>query len=106
MPALSVARDSVLPSPHPRALGPAAGVAGGEGPDPAGNPHATAPSDAEVRQELGVVQSINRAIAAGKGLVFPIQPLAIAVPPSEWSLDEGVDIATAGGACGGRAVEV
>jgi len=105
-PALASAAAPGLPAPHPQAIEPAAGVAGGEGSDPVGNPHATAPSDAEVRQELAVVQSINRAIAAGKGLVFPIQPPSIAVPPSEWSLDEGVDIATAGGACGGRAVEV
>jgi murein DD-endopeptidase MepM/ murein hydrolase activator NlpD len=38
--------------------------------------------------------------------VFPIQPLARALPIATWSLDQGVDIATAGGACGANAVEV
>jgi murein DD-endopeptidase MepM/ murein hydrolase activator NlpD len=78
----------------------------GVGGDPVGNANAAAPSDAEVRQELAVVDSINRAIGSSGGLVFPIQPPSLAVPPTEWSLDEGVDIATIGGACGARAVEV
>ena len=99
------ADSSGLPSRHPQLVEPAPGVAGGGG-APLGDPNARAPSDAEVRQELAVVQSIDRAIAAGGGFAFPIQPLAVAVGPSQWSLDQGVDIATAGGACGARAVEV
>jgi murein DD-endopeptidase MepM/ murein hydrolase activator NlpD len=94
-----------LPAPHPQAVDPTAGVDAGEG-APVGNPNAHAPSDAEIREELAVVQSINRAIASPGGLVFPIQPTSVAVPPADWSLDEGVDIATNGGACGGGAVEV
>ena len=53
-----------------------------------------------------MVDSINHALASSGGLVFPIQPPSLAVPLSEWSLDEGVDIATNGGACGANAVEV
>jgi len=78
----------------------------GVGGDPVGDANAAAPSDAEVRQELAVVSSINRAIASAGGLVFPIQPRSVAVPPSDWSLDQGVDIATQGGACGAHAVLV
>ena len=91
-----------LPAPHPQLDEPQAGV--GVGGDPVGDANAAAPSDAEVRQELAVVSSINRAIASAGGLVFPIQPRSVAVPPSDWSLDQGVDIATQGGACGAHTV--
>jgi Putative peptidoglycan binding domain/Peptidase family M23 len=40
------------------------------------------------------------------GWVFPIRPISRVVGPGSWSLDQGVDIATYGGACGKRAVLV
>jgi len=40
------------------------------------------------------------------GLVFPIQPRSVAVGPSEWEPDQGVDIATNGSACGASATLV
>lgn len=40
------------------------------------------------------------------GAVFPFADPAVAVPPSQWTLDQGVDIFTVGGACGAAAVEV
>jgi murein DD-endopeptidase MepM/ murein hydrolase activator NlpD len=45
-------------------------------------------------------------LASSGGVEFPIQPQSIAVPPSAWTLDQGVDISTVGGACGPKAVEV
>lgn len=56
-----------LPAPHPQLDEPQAGV--DVGGDPVGDANAAAPSDAEVRQELAVVSSINRAIASAGGLV-------------------------------------
>jgi murein DD-endopeptidase MepM/ murein hydrolase activator NlpD len=78
-----------------------------------------APSDAQVRAELHQLQRATSlsapttslaggAFTAGGGgrWAFPIQPVSVALPPSTWSLDQGVDVATAGGACGTGAVEV
>jgi murein DD-endopeptidase MepM/ murein hydrolase activator NlpD len=44
--------------------------------------------------------------AAEGSYAFPIQPLSVVLGPETWSPDQGVDISTAGGACGPRAIEV
>jgi murein DD-endopeptidase MepM/ murein hydrolase activator NlpD len=98
---------------HPQAIEPAAGsvapsYATGGG-TPVGDPTAHAPSLAEVKRELKqeqkVAQELN-SLSAGQGFVFPIEPLSAVEPPSTWSPDQGVDIATPGRACGASAVLV
>jgi murein DD-endopeptidase MepM/ murein hydrolase activator NlpD len=42
----------------------------------------------------------------GSPILFPFQDPSVAVPISQWTLDQGVDISTVGGACGSAAVEV
>lgn len=94
---------------RPQAIDPSASNApvpsAGAGTTPVGDPNAHAPSLAEVRRELKVVQELN-SIASGQGFVFPIAPMSVALPPSTWSPDQGVDIATLHAACGGAAVLV
>ena len=83
-----------------------------------------APSDAQIRAEIaaarkaGIIlpqgnsaQSFEQGatyVGGGGGGVwaFPIQPVAVALAPQTWSEDQGIDIATAHGACGNAAVEV
>ena len=72
---------------------------------PVGDPSAHAISLAEVKRELKIVQELN-SLSPGQGFVFPIAPLSVVEPPSTWSPDQGVDISTAGAACGAAAVEV
>lgn len=118
----------VLPAPPKAAAHIVAGKEGGAVPLPAAAKGSYvapgAPSDAQVKAEIaaaskaGIVlpkgntaesfeQGATYAGGGGGGSwAFPIQPLAVALPPSTWSDDQGVDIATAGGACGNSAVEV
>jgi murein DD-endopeptidase MepM/ murein hydrolase activator NlpD len=51
-------------------------------------------------------QGATYSYASQGSYAFPIQPISAVLGPSTWTADQGVDIATAGGACGGHAVEV
>jgi murein DD-endopeptidase MepM/ murein hydrolase activator NlpD len=99
---------AAAPSSHPQAIEPSAGsqaAVTGSLPTPLGDPNAHAVSLAEVRRELKIVQELN-SLQPGQGFVFPIAPLSVAEPPSTWEPDQGVDIATRGAACGGKALLV
>jgi hypothetical protein len=49
-------------------------------------------------------QGATYSYASQGSYAFPIQPISAVLGPSTWTADQGVDIATAGGACGGHAV--
>jgi murein DD-endopeptidase MepM/ murein hydrolase activator NlpD len=95
---------------HPQAVEPLAGdapAAYGVAADttPVGDPSAHAVPLEEVKRELKIAQELN-SLNAGQGFVFPLAPLTVAVPPSTWEPDQGVDISTVGAACGSAAVLV
>jgi murein DD-endopeptidase MepM/ murein hydrolase activator NlpD len=102
------AGTGTVPRSHPQAVQPTAGeqaVVSTSAADPIGDPNAHAVSLAEVKRELKLVKELN-SLSPGQGFVFPIQPLSVVEPPSTWSPDQGVDIATKGAACGAATTEV
>jgi murein DD-endopeptidase MepM/ murein hydrolase activator NlpD len=83
-----------------------------------------APSDAQIKAEIAAARKAGIILPSGNSAqsfeqgaryvggggggswAFPIQPVAVALSPSTWSDDQGVDIATQHAACGNAAVEV
>ncbi len=43
---------------------------------------------------------------AATGLVFPLAPISQVLPPTDWTLDQGIDIGTVNNACGPLVTEV
>ena len=125
----AAARRKALPPPPPKAAGvrEVSGKVGGKpDPYPTAAVEAVSPgsaSDAQIRAELaqaakqGIaitpctsVQTCNQgstlSLGASGNWAFPIQPLAAVLGPTTWTEDQGIDMATAGGACGTGAYEV
>ncbi|HZE03686.1 MAG TPA: peptidoglycan-binding protein [Solirubrobacteraceae bacterium] len=56
--------------------------------------------------QVSSTSNVPLSAATSGGLTFPLSPVSAVLPPSAWTLDQGIDIGTVNNACGPQVTEV
>ena len=95
-------RGQVIRFQHAYALYPASGTVGAR----TASALLTAVSKAARGSGVADTHTGGKASSAPGSWVFPLRPISEVLAPTDWTLDQGVDIGTVNGACGSKVVEV